>query len=74
MPRNVCDIDNRLKALHDALEGFCYSNDKQIRRETTIKTVCKGREGFELTAVPKEEFAAESARIQAMVDGLEVAA
>lgn len=29
-PRRIGDLGNRLKALEDALQGFCYSDDDQI--------------------------------------------
>ena len=32
-----CDLDNRLKALKDALEGFAYRNDRSCARLTVIR-------------------------------------
>ena len=29
-PRQVGDLDNRIKILMDALQGFCYENDSQV--------------------------------------------
>jgi Holliday junction resolvase RusA-like endonuclease len=38
-PTMQSDLDNRLKALFDALQGVCYVNDRQIRKYTNIEAL-----------------------------------
>lgn len=38
-PTEASDLDNRLKALFDALQNVCYRNDRQIKRYREIEAL-----------------------------------
>lgn len=53
--RNNRDIDNPLKALQDALEGYCYKNDKQIVELHVYKFVDKNHPRCEIEVTHADE-------------------